>query len=95
MTSIDEPWPKGTARPPEVFTDSVNGVAHVGFHVTWDLPGHGVVPFPPELQIATTQFVGGEWKLLLDEWSDLGLPGFRDVGFWIDESSTTKVATDD
>jgi hypothetical protein len=72
-----------------------DGVAHVVFHVAWDLPGHGVVPFPPELQIATTQLISGEWKLLLDERSDVGLPGFRCVGFWIDESSTTEVATDD
>jgi hypothetical protein len=68
------------------------GLAHVVFRVAHEFPGRGIVPFPPELQVATTQLVGGEWKLVLDEWSDVGLPGFRGVGFWIDEGSTTEAA---
>jgi hypothetical protein len=99
------------ARLPEFFTDSVrclivghvlesrlvdaSPVAHVVFRVAHEFPGQGIVPFPPELQIATTELIGGEWKLILDEWSDFGLPGFRGVGFWIDEGSTTEAATDD
>ena len=71
------------------------GVAHVVFRVAHEFPGQGLVPFPPELQIARTQLVSGEWKLVLDEWSDVGLPGFRGVGFWIDEDSPTEAATDD
>ena len=71
------------------------GISHVVFRVAHEFPGQGIVPFPPELQIATTQLFNGEWKLILDEWSDVGLPGFRGVGFWIDEGSTTERATDD
>ena len=93
-------------RLPEVFTDSVRclivghvlespDVALVVFRVAHEFPGKSIVPMPPEPQVATTQLVSGEWKLTLDEWSDVGLPGFRGVGFWIDEGSTTGAATAD
>ena len=93
-------------RLPEIFTDSVrclivghvlasSDVAHVVFRPGHEFPGDDDVPFPLEPQVATTQLVGGEWKLVLDEWSDLGLPGFRNVGFWIDPASPTEPATDD
>ena len=92
-------------RLPEIFTDSVRcliighvlespGVALVVFRAAHEFPGKGIVPFPPEPQIATTQLVSGEWKLVLDEWSDVGLPGFRNAGFWIDPVSPTDAAAD-
>jgi hypothetical protein len=93
-------------RLPEIFTDSLRclivghvlespEVALVVFRAAHEFPGQGIVPFPPEPQIATTQLVSGEWKLVLDEWSDLGLPGFRNIGFWIDPVSTTGGAAED
>ena len=94
------------ARLPEIFTDSVRclivghvlespDVALVVFRAAHQFPGQDIVPFPPEAQIATAQLVGGEWKLVLDEWSDVGLPGFRSIGFWIDPVSTTGAAAED
>lgn len=62
--------------------------AYVVFRAAFELPGQGVVPLPTELQIATTRRVGGEWRLNLDEESDIGLPGFRGVGFWIDRKAS-------
>ena len=93
-------------RLPEVFTASVRclivghvlespDVALVVFRVAHEFPGKGSVPFPPEPQLATTQLISGEWKLILDEWSDVGLPGFRNLGFWINPVSTTGGAAED
>jgi hypothetical protein len=93
-------------RLPEIFTDSVRciivghvlespDVALVVFRVAHEFPGKAMVPFPPEAQIATTQLVSGEWTLVLDEWSDVGLPGFRNLGMWIDPVSTTERAAED
>ncbi len=70
-------------------------VARVIFRVAYAFRGKGIVPFPLEPQLAVTQVVGGEWKLILDEWSDVGLPGFRGVGFWIDPVSTTDPKGED
>ena len=66
-------------------TSHAAGVAHVVFRVAYELPGQDIVAFPPELQIASTQLVGNEWKLVLDEWSDVGLPGFRGIVYWTGE----------
>jgi hypothetical protein len=87
VTGADDEWLSVDADPQiarEIDSRAVSA-AHVVFHVAFEFPGQGIVPFPPELQLATTQLVGGEWKLVLDEWSDLGLPGFRGAVFWIDE----------
>lgn len=78
---------------PRVGRETINRdprFAQVAFRVVRDLPGHGVVPFPPEPQMATAQLIDGEWKLVLDEWSDIGLPGFRGIGFWVDERAATE-----
>jgi hypothetical protein len=91
-------------RLPEILTDSVRclivghvldspDVAYVVFRPGYEFRGHDVVPFPPEPQVATTQRVSGEWKLVLDERSDLGLPGFQGVGFFINPSPTTGAGT--
>lgn len=97
VTGADDEWlsAHGDRQMHSDIANHAAGVAHVVFRIAHEFPGQGVVPFPPELQIATTQLVGGEWKLVLDEWSDFGLPGFRGVGFWIDERPTTEAATDD
>jgi len=92
-------------RLPEIFTDSVRclivghvlespDIALVVFRVAHEFPGKGIVPFPPEPQVATTRLVSGEWKLILDEWSDVGLPGFRGLGMWIDPVSSTGLAAE-
>jgi len=97
VTGADDEWLsiRGDRQIHRDIANAVAGVAHVVFRVAHEFPGQGIVPFPPELQVATTQLVSGEWKLVLDEWSDVGLPGFRGIGFWIDERSTTEAATDD
>jgi hypothetical protein len=97
VSGADDEWLSvyGDPRIRHEIADRAAGVAHVVFRVAHQFPGQGIVPFPAELQIATTQLVGGEWKLVLDEWSDVGLPGFRGVGFWIGELSRTEGATDD
>jgi len=94
------------ARVPEFGTDRVRclivghvldspDVAQVVIRVAYEVPGQGIAPMPPEPQIATTQLIDGEWKLVLDEWADVGMPGFRNVIWWVDESPTTEVATAD
>jgi hypothetical protein len=91
------------ARIPEFGTDQVRclivghvvespDIAQVVFRVAYELPGQGIAPMPPEPQIATTQLVDGEWKLVLDEWADVGMPGFRNVIWWVDETPTTEAA---
>jgi hypothetical protein len=94
------------ARIPEFGTDRVRclivghvleppDLAQVVFRVAYEIPGRGIAPMPPEPQIATTQFVAGEWKLVLDEWADVGMPGFRNVIWWVDETPTTEAASAD
>lgn len=97
VTSGDTDWLTVYADPQigPGTSDHAAGVAHVVFRVAYELPGQGIVPFPPEFQIATTRVVSGKWKLALDEWSAVGLPGFRGVGIWIDEASPNETATDD
>jgi hypothetical protein len=97
VTGSDDAWLPVYADPKtqrEIVTRAAD-VAHVVFRVAHEFPGAGTLPFPPEMQIATTQLASGEWKLVLDEWSDVGLPGFRGVGSWIDEGWATQAATDD
>ena len=86
----DSPWHLDGAVAP-----GADATAYVVFHAALDLPDKGVAPIPPDRQIATTQLVDGEWKLVLDEHSVLGLPGFQGMGFWIDPpppSSLTDTA---
>jgi hypothetical protein len=97
---------RALAGVPKFFTDCVRcsivghvlespDVAHVVFHPGYQVPGKDIVPMKPEPQIATTQLVDGEWKLVLDVEAELGMPGFRDVIWWTDETPTTKTATVD
>lgn len=79
----DSPW-----RIDDASQAGAEHVAHVVFHAAFDFPDKGVVPFPFERQIATTRLVDGEWKLVLDEHSVLGLPGYRGMGFWMDPRVT-------
>jgi hypothetical protein len=72
----------------------VAGLAHVVCSLDLEFPGQDITPLSP-LEIATTQLVGGEWKLILDAESEPGLPGFRGLGFWIDPVSTTEAASDE
>jgi hypothetical protein len=83
----------GTLQAHREIANRVAGLAHVVCSLDFEFPGQGIVPFSP-LEIATTQLVGGEWKLILDEY-DLGLPGFRNVAFWIDPIPTTEAASDE
>src|SRR5262249_43647225 len=93
---------RAVARTPQFIPDSARcvilghvlesaDVAHVVFRLAYELPGSGIVPMPPEPQIATARLITGQWKLALDEWSDIGVPGFRNVIVWSDGDSTTGV----
>jgi len=84
----------GTLQAHREIANRVAGLAHVVCSLDFEFPGQGIVPFSP-LEIATTQLVGGEWKLILDAQDDLGLPGFRGLGFWIDPLPTTEAASDE
>jgi hypothetical protein len=97
IAGTEEEWlpVKCDPRVQREIVDHDPGVAHVAFRAARDLPDRGVVPFPPELQMATVQLIDGEWKLVLDEWSDVGLPGFRGIGFWVDEHAATEAGTDE
>ncbi|MGH7621781.1 MAG: hypothetical protein ACREMU_05535, partial [Gemmatimonadaceae bacterium] len=60
--------------------------AHVVFRVAYELPDRSTVPMPPEPQIATALLVDGGWKLVLDEWSQVGMPGLRNM-MWTSEQA--------
>jgi len=84
----------GDLRAHQEIANRVAGLAHVVCGLDVESPDMGIVPLSP-LEIATTQLVSGEWKLILDEESELGLPGFRGLGLWIDPVSTTEAASDE
>jgi hypothetical protein len=80
---------KGDLQSYREIAGRVGGLAHVVFQLAFEFPGQGVVPIPPEPMIATTQLVNGEWRFVLDELSDVGLPGFRVLGLWVDDQSAS------
>jgi hypothetical protein len=84
----------GTLPAHREIADRVPGLAHVVCRLDFEFPGQDSVEVSP-LEIATTQLIGGEWKLILDEWADVGLPGFRNIVFWIDPVPTTEAASDE
>jgi hypothetical protein len=52
-------------------------VAHVLFRLLYRRDENTLTSFPPEPQVATMSLENGEWRLVLDEWSLAGFPGFR------------------
>jgi len=76
---------------PQAYREIANrvaGLAHVVCRLDLEFPGRDIIPLSP-LEIVTTQLVGGEWKLVMDEES-IGVPGFRGIGL-----STTEAASDE
>lgn len=84
----------GTLQAHREIANHVAGLAHVVCSLDFAFPGQDVVSFSP-LEIATTQLVDGEWKLILDAEDDLGLPGFRGLGLCINPIPTTETAGDE
>jgi len=97
VTGADAEW-LSVSCDPQVHGEIANRAAdraHVVCRLALEFPGQSIAPLSPEPEIASTQLVNGEWKLVLDEESGLGLPGFRGLGLWIDKGSGTEASTDD
>ena len=84
----------GTLQAHREIVNRVAGLAHVVCSLDLQVPGRDTVPLSP-LEIATTQLVGDEWKLILDPEDELALPGFRGIGLCIRPIPTTEAANDE
>lgn len=62
-------------------------VAHVVFRLLHTDEHGATTPISPAPEIATAERIGGEWRIILDEWAIAGVPGFRDAIWFVDRSS--------
>lgn len=85
----------GTLQAHREIANHVADLAHVVCRLDFEFPGHDIVEVSP-LEIATTQLVGDEWKLILDAYAEpSGLPGFRNILFFVDPIFPTTKARDE